>query len=419
MHSQDVEEPRPRHLAGQDRLLETLERLLEIPGTDIRLALTDASDLVASALQADKVDAFLYDPSRDTLVAVGTSNQPLSALQKKLGLDVLPVSNGGRVVHVFRTGRTFVTGRLEEDEEELRGIREALAIRSKLGVPLKVGAATRGTLMIASQQPDFFTPEDVRFAESVVRWVGVVVHRAELAQEIARGAVEQGRRAVAEELITELAHDLRNYVSPIRLRVNLLRRRAEHGGREADVRDLDLTLAALSRLGSLITDILDVARIDRGVLQLDLDAVDLVALVHDTASALSTLEQPIQVRAGEDVIVSADAARVRQCLENLLSNATRHSPRQTPVTVLVSRWTGEEGEWARVDVVDEGPGVAAELLPRIFERFVTGERREGGLGLGLYLAKRIAVLHGGDLTVESTAGKGARFSLTLPCCSTR
>ena len=80
------------------RFLETLERLLELPSADLKTTLSFASDLVADATGADKVDAFLYDSTRDSLVAVGTSDRPLSARQRKLGLDVLPLSNGGRVV---------------------------------------------------------------------------------------------------------------------------------------------------------------------------------------------------------------------------------------------------------------------------------------------------------------------------------
>lgn len=87
-----------------DRLLETLEKLLELPSGDLPTTLSQASDLVAAATSADKVDAFLYDSTRDSLIAVGTSHQPLSALQRTLGLDVLPVSNGGRVAHVYETG---------------------------------------------------------------------------------------------------------------------------------------------------------------------------------------------------------------------------------------------------------------------------------------------------------------------------
>src|SRR5438270_8329548 len=116
--------PTPR--GDPARMLLTLQQLLEIPAADLRAALTHASKALAEALAADKVDAFLYDESRDCLVAVGSSTQPLSALQKKLGLDVLPVSNGGRVVYVYKTGEVFLTGHLLEDAEELRGVKEGL-----------------------------------------------------------------------------------------------------------------------------------------------------------------------------------------------------------------------------------------------------------------------------------------------------
>src|SRR5690242_1870463 len=121
---------------NQDRFLATLQKLLEIPAADLSTALTHACDALADATAADKVDAFLYDESRDSLVALGSSTQPLSHLQRRLGLDVLPLSNGGRVVYVFKTGETFRSDDLQNDPEELRGIKEGLRIQSKLGVPL-------------------------------------------------------------------------------------------------------------------------------------------------------------------------------------------------------------------------------------------------------------------------------------------
>src|SRR4051812_8543646 len=188
-------------LDDQARLLDVLERLLEIPAADLNNALLHASDRTAEALRADKVDAFLYVRERDSLIATASSSQPLSATQRKHGLDVLPISNGGRAVGVFQTGKTYASGRVDEDTDELRGIREILRVRSAIGIPLEVGGRRRGVLLIASQQRDKFTPADVRFAESVVRFIGVLAHRAELVEEIARNSVAQGRRAAAEELI--------------------------------------------------------------------------------------------------------------------------------------------------------------------------------------------------------------------------
>jgi signal transduction histidine kinase len=268
--------------------------------------------------------------------------------------------------------------------------------------------------MVASQKPDFFTPADVRFAETVRNWIGLVAYRAELVEEIARNAAEQGRRAVAEELVTVLAHDLRNYLSPLTLRINLALRRARVDVREPDVRDLELALKAVDRLEAMVSDLLDVARIDQGVFQLDLQPHDLGEVVAELIKIMTTPEQSIHLKIHEETHVLADGARVRQCVENLLSNAVKYSAHGAPVTVGVSKEKREDGVWARVDVIDEGPGISADLLPRIFDRFVTGQKAGQGLGLGLYLAKRIASAHGGDLTVESAPGKATRFTLHLP-----
>jgi two-component system OmpR family sensor kinase len=414
-----LSEPRVEHrIAHSQRALELLEALLRIPAGDMKSTLAHAADLVARATGADKVDGFLYDPSRDSLVAVGTSTQPLSMLQRQLGLDVLQLSNGGRVVHVYKTGETFLTGHLDQDPEELRGVKEGLGIRSKLGVPLDIGGRRRGMMMIASLKPDFFTEQDARFAETMGNWIGVLAHRAELAQEMSRNAEVQGRRAAAEELITVLAHDLRNYLSPLHMRLEMLRLRAKRDGRDDDARDADAASRAVLRLGGLVSDILDVARIEQGVFRIEPQACDLGALVRETATMLATNEHPVRVTVeeGRSVMVNADAGRLRQCVENIIANAIQKSPASAAVSVFVTLQDARpDGAIARVEVIDEGPGIPPELLPHVFERFVSGGKGGGGgLGLGLYLAKRIAGVHGGDLSVDSQPGKGARFTLTLP-----
>jgi two-component system OmpR family sensor kinase len=399
--------------ANTSRALDVLERLLGLPSADLRVTLTSACNLIAEALSADKVDGFLYDPSKDSLVAVGSSTQPLSATQKRLGLDVLPVSNGGRVVYVYKTGETFVTGHLEDDAEELRGIKESLKIRSKLGVALDVGGARKGMIMVASLQPEKFGPGEVRLTETIVRWVGMVVHRSELIRQIAANAVEEGRRAAADELVTVLAHDLRNLLSPIAARLNLIQARAMRERRDADAKDAEIASTALQRMGRMISDILDGARIDQGIFHLDLQPVDLVVLAEDAARILSRPGQPVTVSAAEPVLIPADANRLRQLLENVLSNAVQHSPQGGPVTVMVSRQQRDDGMWGQLEIIDQGPGIRPDLLPHVFERFAVG-KQSGGLGLGLYLAKKIAHAHGGDLAVQSQVGKGAHFTLTLP-----
>ena len=394
-----------------------LESLLRLPAGDLKTTLMHVADLLADATGADKIDAFIYDDQRDSLVAIGTSTQPLSALERKHGLDVLSLANGGCTVQVFRDGKTFYTGKLEGEPGELRGIKEALGVRSTIGVPLEVGGRRRGILLLASQKPDFFTPEDVRYTETIANWVGVVAHRAELAEEIGRNAIEAGRRAGAEEMITVLAHDLRNYLSPISMRLEALRLRAEKEARAADADEASKAQRSVKRLAELVSEILDVARIDQGLFQLRLEQVDLGELTAAAAAEWSTAEQPVQVtvQSGERPVVPGDAARLRQCLDNLIANAIQKSPKRAPVAVFVTRAAEiRDGGYCKIAVLDQGPGIPEEILPHVFERFVSGRRQEGGLGLGLYLARRVAQLHGGDLSVTSEPGKGARFTLTLP-----
>lgn len=394
-----------------EKLLATLERLLALPVGDLPAVLTSASDLVAEALRADKVDAFLHDPSRNTLVAIGSSRQALSQLQRKHGLDTLTVANGGRTVEVFATGNVFLTGRTDEDAGELRGIRDVLQVRSQIGVPLEVGEGSRrGVLLVASGAPDFWTEADARFLQAVARWVGALAHRAEMLAEIQEKALAAGRRRAADELVTVVAHDLRNFIYPIDLSMQLVGRRAEGDGREADVRDVTRARNALRRLGSLVNDILDVARIDQGLLTLEPRACALLALVEEIAATMTTPEHPVLAADAEEVVVQADPTRLRQCLENLVSNAARHSPKSAPIELTVRR----EGALVCVVVTDRGPGVDPVLLPHLFERGVVGKKRGSGLGLGLYLASNIAKLHGGSLTVEAPGEGGARFVLCLP-----
>lgn len=400
------------------RQLEVLEGLLRAPEGDFKATLVHVCDVIAAATGADKIDVFLYDASRDSLVATGTSSQPLSALQRKLGLNVVQISNGGRAVEIFKTGSTYLHDQVSEDSGELRGIKEGLGVRSSLGVALEVGGERRGVLLCASLQAGFFTAEDARMAETVARWVGVVAHRAELVEAIARNAVEQGRRAGAEELVTVLAHDLRNYLAPLYWKLEAIRVRTRREGVPRALAEIESAFQSVGRLERLVNEILDVARLDRGLFELRPQPVDVGLLMKEIAGLFATSRHPVAltVQPGTPIVVSGDPARLRQCVENILANAIQKSPEQASVQVLVEREIQANGSaLARIEIADQGPGIPKDMLPRLFERYTTGERSGGGLGLGLYLAKRIAALHGGDLTAASAPGKGARFTLILPC----
>jgi len=210
-----------------------------------------------------------------------------------------------------------------------------------------------------------------------------------------------------------LAHDLRLPLQPLRGHLDLIRMGAERDGRQDYLRHASEAIAAFHRLNRMITDLMDTGRLEQGLFALNVQPMDLAALVRETVDLLRSPEADLQVQAPDELCVEADPDRVRQALENLLSNALRHSPLGAPVVVAVHTDTQDTGEWAVLTVRDEGPRIAPTLLPTLFDRFARASS-SSGVGLGLYLARGIADAHGGTLSVESAVGKGTVFHLRLP-----
>jgi len=397
----------------ENRLLITLQSLLAIRPMDLRGTLNQAADLIVPALGAEKIDVFLYDPSKETLVAQGTSHTPMGRRQHEIGMDRLPLANGGGIVRVFRRGESRIENHVDRDPEELIGFTEGLGVRSIIETPLMVGDERRGVLAAASSQPDQFSDQDLRFLETVAQWVGMVAHRTELTEGIGQAAREAVRQETAEELVRVLAHDLNNYLTPLRGHLQLIEREAKREGMARQVAYAERASTALQRLSRLVADLLDVGRLEEGLFSLSFRPVDLVALVNEIATMLRTPDADILVGVPEELWIEADPDRLRQALENLLTNALRYSPAGVPVTLRVDLQTRDHGEWVVITVQDQGPGISPEMQPRIFDRFSFGSGSTG-LGIGLYLARGIAEAHGGELTLDSSPGQGAAFHLSLP-----
>jgi DNA-binding CsgD family transcriptional regulator len=182
------------------RLLETLQRVLAIRELDLRGALTQACNLIAEALRTDKVDIFLYAAESETLVALGTSDTDMGRRQHRIGMERQPIANGGAAARVFQSGEPYQTGHADQDPAQLRGMIEALGVRSDITVPLDVLGERRGVLSAVSLQPEFFAEPDLPFLQAVASWIGMVTHRAELFEQATREAARRGRRDAVEEL---------------------------------------------------------------------------------------------------------------------------------------------------------------------------------------------------------------------------
>ena len=395
------------------RLLETMERILAIDAPDLTSAMQEAAQLVAQTFRADKVDALLLESATSTLVALGTSDTPMGRREHALGLHRLPLVNGGRAAQVFETGTPHRSGRVDEDPKELPGLIHGLGVRSEVIAPIDVESTRRGVVLASKATHDAFSEDDLRFLQTIGRWLGMLVHRSELNQQLREESAERGRRIAGEELITILAHDVRNLLTPLKARVALLRRRASRDGRERDVQDLDEANRSVTRLTQLMENLLDVARLEGGAFAIHPRPVELVRLVEETISAFDSGKTVIRIQAPDELEACVDPEGFRQVLENLLSNAVKHSPEHAPVIVALRTELRAEDQWAIITVSNQGLGVPPEVLPRLFTRFAA-DSKSTGVGLGLYIASKIVALHGGTITVDSAPNQGAHFHIALP-----
>jgi two-component system, OmpR family, sensor histidine kinase SaeS len=240
-------------------------------------------------------------------------------------------------------------------------------------------------------------------------------------------ALEQAKRREREadearrDLVAAISHDLRTPLASARALIE-----AVADGVADDPGTIARYLASargdLAKLGRLVEDLFELARIDAGVLRLELEETSLRDLVSDTLASFGPEAERRGIRLVGEVSpevdpVLASPSQLQRVLYNLLSNALRHTPADG--TVLLRAEPDEDA--VRVEVVDTGEGIAPEDLPRVFERSFRAERSksspeagdDSGTGLGLAIARGLVEAHGGTVDVESRLGEGSRFSFTL------
>lgn len=243
--------------------------------------------------------------------------------------------------------------------------------------------------------------------------------RALLAREHAARAEAERASLAKDEFLAILGHELRNPLSPIVSAVHLLRRGV---GPEATEKGLTIIERQTRHLIRLVDDLLDVARIAKGKVLLELERIDLadvIAVALETTNPLfEEGRHAVDARVARGLMVDADRSRMEQVIGNLVANAAKYTPPGGRIVVEGRQVDGR----VEVRVADTGIGISSEMLPRIFDTFVQAEqtldRTRGGLGLGLAIVRNLVLLHGGDVTVASDGeGRGAEFVLRLPAAT--
>ena len=245
-----------------------------------------------------------------------------------------------------------------------------------------------------------------------------VVARRKVEELAAERAVllEQEQKAgrARDEFLAMLGHELRNPLAPILTATQLMKMRGNEAVRERLV--IERQVVHMSRL---VDDLLDVSKIARGKIDLRLVSAEISGIVSHAIELASPLlemrSQQLTVEVAEAGLgVRVDRVRMAQVITNLLTNAARYCPPHSHIALTAAREGGE----VVVAVRDDGPGIALDLLPDLFEMFVQGkrsiDRAEGGLGLGLALVKNLVGLHGGSVSACNRPSGGSEFTVRLP-----
>ncbi len=451
----DVTEQRMRDRRTHD----ALDALVDMAGTLVRdvQASQQTSDAPSPPLD---VAQQLVDLTRPVL---GCRRVSISALDPESSV-LRPIAQTGlapeheRIWHEQgRTSRVPITAQFDASQLARLCAGEALTfdlsdpryadapnpynVRTLLIAPMRVGEQLVGILALDhGEEPHDYSTDELAVAQAVARFAALVLERDRLLREHAEAqanelALREANRRM-DEFLGVVSHELRNPLTSIKANIQLAERRlgtllaktdgavsAEELVRGiAPVRDL-LTRANRQAVlqNRLVSDLLDVSRIQSSRLELRTIHCDLAPIVRDAVreQRLAAPERTISLTitpAEQPIPVAVDSDRIGQVVTNYLTNAVKYSPAEAPIVVRVS----VEEKTARVSVTDEGPGLPPEEHELIWERFhrsahVTDLSGTGvGLGLGLHISKNLIERQGGQVGVKSAIDQGSTFWFTLP-----
>lgn len=396
-------------------------------GTDAALAhqsleavLQRVLEQVRAALGADSAVVVLPTDEGDALVAraaVGLDDQTAQQWRVPWGRGI-----AGRIA---QTRAPLIVDDMQTTEIEVVRPYLRTHVRSLLGVPLLAGTRLVGVLHVATIQPRRFTRNDVLLLQFAADRLARTIAHAQLdaAEQQARGQAEEAVR-LRDQVLALASHDLRAPLTAIAGRATLIEQRLERGQAVEPAwlhEQVTHVNRAITRMVRTIDDLLDVARLQMGEsLPLERADVELEALVEEVVAEYGTPQRPAALvveRPAEEVRVQGDRSRLARVLHNLIGNALKYSPRQTPVVVRLAR----EGATARLEVRDQGVGIPAAEIPQVFTRFFRAATAAGisGTGLGLAGSKALVEQHGGTITLQSTEGAGTTVTVRLPLAPPR
>lgn len=285
-------------------------------------------------------------------------------------------------------------------------------------LPFLAGGRTFGVLaVLAEESTPTLASAERDHLEAFVQLAALTFERARFADEAKAAALRARTEELRSSLLSTVSHDLRTPLAAITGAASTLRASEARLSREERTDLLTSIGDEAERLERLVSNLLDMTRVDAGGLEMHREWVPIEEIV---GSALSRLEKKLADRKvamnlPETLpLVSVDPLLFEQVLFNLLENAVKHTPEGTPIEI-AARSTVGDPKAVELEVSDRGPGFGDESPPRLFEKFARGSNAaSSGVGLGLAICRGVVVAHGGTISAENRAGGGATFRIVLP-----
>ncbi len=383
---------------------------------DVKVGTAAILNVVAKMVDADVVACLIHDEAKNELViSPGSFGIPE---EERLQFSV-PVSNvSSASVRTFLDRKPFLTPDAQDDPEAMSQYVKHWDIRSLMLVPISLHSRVIGVLRVGSHRPNSFTQDQLEFLTIIADELAIIIEMVTLYENLSTTAKELAQlNRLKDEFLATVSHELKTPLTTIKGFVSVILSGEVGPLNDQQANFLNVVDQAVNRLTHLISDLLDLSRLN-GKVEMEFAVVNIGELVRNSLSNLLIKAKEKNVSLSSSVArtlppVYADIRWISQVMDNLLINAIKYSGPGAKVCV-----TGyDKGEVVVVCIEDNGPGIPADEQKLIFDKFYRGKKSASqvpGTGLGLAISKSVVEKHGGRIWIESKPGEGSRFLFALP-----